>query len=292
MPATLGVVIPAFNSADVITHAIQSARAAGATEVIVVDDGSSDATAQVASSSGATVIRQANAGAAVARQRGAESVSTDFVIFLDADDELVVDGVRRSIEVLVDDESIAVAAGVVVGFSRSSGKEERFPVRFTPVTTTSLLVKGHGPWPPCNAVVRVAALRASQRMSPEPLHPRFADDYELLIRLSRAGAIAVRDEPTSRYSMDGGKSVASAERAITTKEQVRSYYAEAFDIEITHMTPREIRRSAQARIARAHVSSRNWIGAGLALTRWVLLDFAGSASLVAQQLVGAKSRDR
>jgi glycosyltransferase involved in cell wall biosynthesis len=274
---TLGVVIPAYNSEAVIADAIRSAFGSGADRVVVVDDGSSDRTGEVASALGAEVYAQKNAGASRARQTGGRLIDTDYVIFLDADDELVPSGVARSIETLESDPSLSVSAGVLIGFSRSSGQEERFPIRYSPVTTESLLTRGHGPWPPCNAVVRTSALRATESMSPSALHPRFADDYELLIRLSRTGGIAVRDDPTCRYSMDGGKSVTSAAKAIATKEDVRRYYSQAFGIEIEAMSPREVRRSAQARIARANMAARNWPAGAAALVRWFFMDPADSA---------------
>jgi glycosyltransferase involved in cell wall biosynthesis len=57
-------------------------------EVIVVDDGSTDATPQVAASFGArvTCVRKDNGGHASARNYGVETARSDFLAFLDADD--------------------------------------------------------------------------------------------------------------------------------------------------------------------------------------------------------------
>jgi lipopolysaccharide/colanic/teichoic acid biosynthesis glycosyltransferase/glycosyltransferase involved in cell wall biosynthesis len=54
-------------------------------EVIVVDDGSHDNTAEIAASAGARVIRQANAGPASARNAGARAATGDILAFTDAD---------------------------------------------------------------------------------------------------------------------------------------------------------------------------------------------------------------
>src|SRR5258708_40375650 len=51
------VVIPALNEADCIGSVIAQARERGATDVVVVDDGSTDDTAAIATLSGATVLR-------------------------------------------------------------------------------------------------------------------------------------------------------------------------------------------------------------------------------------------
>jgi glycosyltransferase involved in cell wall biosynthesis len=79
----ISVVIPAYNAEKHI------ARATDSDEVIVVDDGSSDATAEVVRSYGDKImfIQQENAGASVARNAGIEAASGDWIAFLDADDE-------------------------------------------------------------------------------------------------------------------------------------------------------------------------------------------------------------
>lgn len=90
MTASVSVVIPAHNDADFIGAAIHSALSQShrPLEIIVIDDGSTDHTAQVARRFGdpVRVIEQPNAGAAVARTRGLEEARGEFLAFLDADD--------------------------------------------------------------------------------------------------------------------------------------------------------------------------------------------------------------
>jgi glycosyltransferase involved in cell wall biosynthesis len=86
----LSVVIPAYNSARFIGEAIESVLAQGHSEIelLVVDDGSTDDTAQLVARHGnpVTLIRQANAGAAVARNTGMRAARGRYIAFLDADD--------------------------------------------------------------------------------------------------------------------------------------------------------------------------------------------------------------
>ncbi|HZV37897.1 MAG TPA: glycosyltransferase family A protein [Pseudoxanthomonas sp.] len=85
----VSIIIPAYDAAAYVAEAVQSALAQTwpDKEVIVVDDGSSDATAAIAGSiAGATCLRQANAGVSHARNTGVRHSSGDLVAFLDADD--------------------------------------------------------------------------------------------------------------------------------------------------------------------------------------------------------------
>ncbi|MEP6591916.1 MAG: glycosyltransferase family A protein [Gemmatimonadota bacterium] len=82
------VVIPAFNAAASIERAIRSAQAQLRVpdEIIVVDDGSGDATAELAAASGVRVLRQVNAGPGAARNAGIAASDSEWIALLDADD--------------------------------------------------------------------------------------------------------------------------------------------------------------------------------------------------------------
>lgn len=86
---TLSVIIPAYNRERTIAATIDSVLACGqAAEIIVVNDGSTDRTAEVVRDYGSRVslIEQANAGPSMARNNGFARSSGDVVAFLDSDD--------------------------------------------------------------------------------------------------------------------------------------------------------------------------------------------------------------
>jgi rSAM/selenodomain-associated transferase 2 len=82
-PATVSVVIPALDEALTVADVVADARA-HADEVVVVDGGSSDATAMLAASAGARVL-QAPRGRAAQMNAGAACASGDVLLFLHAD---------------------------------------------------------------------------------------------------------------------------------------------------------------------------------------------------------------
>lgn len=87
---TFSVIIAAHNAAATLARALDSVltQTYAAYEVIVVDDGSIDETAEVARAMGpaVTVIRQNNAGVGAARNTGARAAGGGWLAFLDADD--------------------------------------------------------------------------------------------------------------------------------------------------------------------------------------------------------------
>ena len=86
---TASVVVPAYNAAATIEHCVRALRAQtvepGCYEVIVVDDGSQDETAEIAARLGARVVRQQRGRPAAARNAGIKTANGDIVCFTDAD---------------------------------------------------------------------------------------------------------------------------------------------------------------------------------------------------------------
>ena len=96
----ISIIIPAFNEEkaikDVVSGLMENFRGA---EILVVDDGSSDRTGQLAADGGAKVITHArNLGYGAALSTGIENTEKDFVLFCDADGQHTITDVRRIIK--------------------------------------------------------------------------------------------------------------------------------------------------------------------------------------------------
>lgn len=255
----LTTVIPAYNAQSTIGRAVASARATGAV-VVVVDDGSYDATAEVAESAGAKVIVQSNAGAAVARRTGFQSVGTEFVNFLDADDELIASGVRASIDVLATTDA-GVVGGLIVGVS---AKGQRVPIRQwrSPITVTELLKQGHSPGAPGALVWRRDVLAIALDTGWKGVWPRYAEDYELLIRGASLAPVVLHARECLNYALEGGKSTLDPTRAITCSEEIRAWYSTHLGIPIRRASRRNIKGRGlvrQAKSTRTAGDTRKWV---------------------------------
>ncbi|MGH3731615.1 MAG: glycosyltransferase family 2 protein, partial [Micromonosporaceae bacterium] len=117
MTLTVTAVVPAYNEADGIGATLESLlrQSEPFTEIVVVDDCSTDRTSEVARSYGVTVLRSpTNLGSKARAQNYAlPHVETDLVLPVDADTVLGDDYVAK-IKGAFDDERVAVAAGCVL----------------------------------------------------------------------------------------------------------------------------------------------------------------------------------
>lgn len=100
-PLCVSVVITCYNQARFLGEAIESAVAQTrpASEVIVVDDGSSDDPSSVAARyPGVSFIRQDNQGVAAARNHGLRRSRGAYVVFLDGDDRLLPEAIETGLD--------------------------------------------------------------------------------------------------------------------------------------------------------------------------------------------------
>lgn len=110
--AAVSVIIPTFNYGRFVGDAVSSALAQTCPphEIIVVDDGSTDGTAEALRSFDGRirVIRQENQGVAVARNTGVAHASGDLLAFLDADDIWLPTKLEKQVQRFLDDPALGL----------------------------------------------------------------------------------------------------------------------------------------------------------------------------------------
>ena len=115
MAVKYSVIVPAYKAErtiDVCLTALMSQSVArDSYEVIVVDDGSPDATAEIAARYDVKLIRQPNRGPASARNAGARAASGDIVLFTDSDCEPTPEWIERMAAPLESDPSVSGVKG-------------------------------------------------------------------------------------------------------------------------------------------------------------------------------------
>ncbi len=106
----VSVIIPAYNARQWIRRAIESVlrQTVVPATVMVVDDGSTDGTARVVREYGTSLqyLCQPNAGPSAARNLGINQVRSDWIAFLDADDEWLSHKIEFQLQVLRDNPSL------------------------------------------------------------------------------------------------------------------------------------------------------------------------------------------
>ncbi len=207
-PIAAVCVIPAYNAAGTIARAVASAKRECA-RVIVVDDGSSDATGEVARAAGATVIRQHNAGPGAARNTAliaaVQLTPTLPVLFLDADDELLSSAAEVLADAFIANPSVAaVVAGHVAIGPPPDGPTPRVPESAW-VSAGTLPSRGLalGPYHIfCTSGLVLSPAAAAELRFDDRLH--FAEDRDLIYRAGALGPIAVIKGPLIHKHIGAG----------------------------------------------------------------------------------------
>ena len=121
---SVSIIVPAYNEADAIAGLVGALRTASIWhEIIVIDDGSSDATAQHAAAAGATVVRHPyNKGNGAAVKTGIRTATGEYILIVDGDGQHRPEDAQRLVARLGEFD-------LVIG-ARSSGTQATSTRRF------------------------------------------------------------------------------------------------------------------------------------------------------------------
>ncbi len=111
---SFSVIIPAFNEEDSIADCLKSLKKQdypGKIEIIVVDNASTDKTAEIARENGAIVLYEGRKGISAARRKGYEKSTGEILAYTDADSKVPPDWIARLNHIFNSDEHIAAVGG-------------------------------------------------------------------------------------------------------------------------------------------------------------------------------------
>lgn len=208
----VSVIIPTFNSFGFLIEAVDSALAQTyqAIEIIVVDDGSTDDSAQVAARYGDRIryIRQDNQGPSGARNTGIRNSRGRFIAFLDADDRWLPGKLARQVPLLEADISVGLvhsscyiidAQGIRVGTKSVDLTEDCDIHALLERNRVSCLT----------AVVRRAALDTVGLFDTSLRGP---EDWDLWLRIAAKYTVMAAQEPLAEYRVTDGSVSKNARR--------------------------------------------------------------------------------
>lgn len=194
------VVIPTYNRANFLQHAIQSVLQAGSdVEVVVVDDCSTDETPDVCSQLGSIryVRLPANRGLAHARNVGIAESSSEFIAFLDDDDLRLPDSLDKQLSRMVVDDRIALCYGrALIGDARRQlPTGEVYPLECPQGDVFwELLEDNFIPMP--SVLARKSALIDSGGFNTSL---SLVEDWDMWLRISERFLVAAVEEPVAIY---------------------------------------------------------------------------------------------
>ena len=226
---TVSVVIPGYNAAVTIERALDSVYAQtydNIIEIIVVDDGSTDVTADLVRDRhpAVTLIQQENGGVSVARNTGVAASSGELIAFLDADDEWLPEKTEKHVAVMQTHPGLALCMcdsmppDEVIGHAEHHQSPRLHAITYRDATITSRgLLRGCSVW--------LARRDVIERVPFDP-QLRRGEDFELTGRLAGLGySVAFCDLRLSRYFGSPervkreGVSAAGAQRSVLLAEK-------------------------------------------------------------------------
>lgn len=209
----ISVIIPTYNRASLIGFTIESllAQTLLPSEIIVIDDGSTDNTAEVVARFGDQVryVRQENKERAVARNHGLGLAKGEYIIFLDSDDCLVPTALAELRAALTDNPNLACAAAgcdivdtkgkVVQQFFPAGGASGILPDAFPQLVCSNMIGS-----PSCVLLRRQALVESGGFDEDRRLIG--VEDWEVWARISYNHSMVCLNKPLVRYRRHEGNS--------------------------------------------------------------------------------------
>lgn len=198
---TVSVIMPCYNSAETIRDSIASVQAQTIEdwELIVVDDGSSDATTEIVGGEGDSrirLIKQANGGSSSARNRGLREAQGQYIAFLDSDDTWERVFLERMLAALIKNKEAVLAYCGWQNVGLEGGRGKPFiPPDYEPLDRAETFLGGCR-WPIHGVLLRKTAIDLAGGFD-ETLQASV--DYDLWLRVVPQGKLVLVPEVLAYY---------------------------------------------------------------------------------------------
>ena len=202
MPKSVSVVIPTYNYGRFIKAAISSVldQTRSPSEVIVVDDGSTDETTAVVAAFGKAVryMRQDNAGVSAARNLGVRESTSQLIAFLDADDTLEPSSLEKQVARLDSDEEIGLVHCAMREFDDETGATIRLHMEGGEDRVANNLLLWEGPLIVAAGAI-IVSRQAFDRVGGFDTRMKVGEDWDFCYRVAQLFKIGFVAEPLVNY---------------------------------------------------------------------------------------------
>jgi glycosyltransferase involved in cell wall biosynthesis len=215
----VSVIVPCYNGAAFLEETLRSAltQSYAQVEVVVVDDGSTDSSPEIARRFPVRYIRQPNRGLCEARNVGIRESKGDYLVFLDADDRLKPRAIEAGLRALAQRPDCAMTVGDHVFITADGGYLASSTKECSTRSHYEALLKS-------NFIEMIASVLFRRSIFDElggfDSTLRVAEDYELYLRIARALPICCHAAIVAEYRKHGTNTSRNSELMLTTTLQV------------------------------------------------------------------------
>lgn len=217
----VSVIIPCYNHGRYLAEAIQSVlnQTYKSIEIIVVDDGSTDNTKHVAESfPNVKYVFQENQGLSAARNTGILNSVGDYLVFLDADDLLMVDALAYNLNHLIGNENLAFASG---GYLLETSEGKKIAKTKDPIYQNNYLEFLKKNYIEMHATVMYRRWVFDDFKYDTSL--KACEDYDLYLKISRKFPVYYHSKILAIYRMNGANMSGNSELMLNSVLKVLNY---------------------------------------------------------------------